>query len=52
MRTRAEGARALAVVLMLVALGFAEQLGGDRIEETGRRLAGISHQIRSSAGLE
>ncbi|MCB0875313.1 MAG: IclR family transcriptional regulator [Solirubrobacterales bacterium] len=46
-RGRGEG-----LALMLVALGFAEQLGGDRIEETGRRLAGISHQIRSSAGLE
>lgn len=40
------------LALMLVALGFAEQLGGARIEQTGEMLAEIARDVRSAAGLE
>lgn len=40
------------LALMLVALGFAEQLGGERIAETGEMLAGIAREVRAAAGLE
>lgn len=40
------------LALMLVALGFAEQLGGERIERTGEMLADLAREVRAAAGLE
>jgi DNA-binding IclR family transcriptional regulator len=40
------------ISLMLLALGFAEQLGGDQIGRTGEMLAALGEQIRAGAGLE
>jgi len=39
------------VALLLVALGFAEQLGGERIERTGEMLVDLAGQIRAAAGI-
>lgn len=40
-----------ALALLLIALGFAEQLGGERIDEVGAMLAELGEQIRVGAGL-
>jgi len=37
--------------LILLALGFAEQLGGEQLEGTGELLAGLGREIRIAAGL-
>lgn len=39
------------LALLLLALGFAEQLGGERIESTGEMLVGLGERIRAGAGL-
>ncbi|MCL4286114.1 MAG: hypothetical protein KJ006_00525, partial [Thermoleophilia bacterium] len=39
------------IELILLALGFAEELGGEEIGRTGELLAAIAEEIRVSAGL-
>lgn len=39
------------LALLLLALGFAEQLGGERLDEVGAMLAELGEQIRAGAGL-
>lgn len=38
--------------LILLALGFAEQLGGDEIQATGELLVSVASAVRTAAGLE
>jgi DNA-binding IclR family transcriptional regulator len=38
--------------LLLLALGFAEELGGEQIEVTAKLLVGLAGEIRAAAGLE
>jgi DNA-binding IclR family transcriptional regulator len=40
------------VALILLVLGFAEQLGGGQIERTGEMLVELGRQIRSTAGFD
>lgn len=37
--------------LILLALGFAEQLGGEQIQATGELLVGVAQDVRRAAGL-